>query len=312
MLLPPPPLLLQRLHLECARSLLADDAVTAAVKHAQVRTRRLGPHCIASAPTQLPPPPQMASALDYGGRQLDPAYVASSSSAPSGDSAVALLQPNLLSNGGDARVASLQRPLDRDLVPLARAAALSAASGEEPSDPADVAQVSPPPGGASSLHHTRSAHLCLVCVQVAIGQAARSSDPRHATQLLERAASLLTSALGAVTPDAASSWRRMRAASYAAILDVATDGTQFPVRQASHPPLPPSEREPPPTHGCRLAGRRCGCGIQDAPCHRAGVCRGHCDSRQDDGAGTICPQRPSAQPWERSSGGGGSGAHAVH
>jgi len=34
-----------------------------------------------------------------------------------------------------------QRSLDRELVPLARAAALSAAAYEEPTDPVDLAQV---------------------------------------------------------------------------------------------------------------------------------------------------------------------------
>ena len=80
----------------------------------------------------------MASSLDYGGKQMDPAYTVTNNSGD--DVSVPLLQQNLLPGGGDARVTSLQRPLDRELVPLARASALSAAAYEEPTDPADLAQ----------------------------------------------------------------------------------------------------------------------------------------------------------------------------
>ena len=83
---------------------------------------------------------QMASALDYGSKHLDPAYVANANGGE--DVAVPLLQANMLLGGGDLRVTSTQRQLDRELVPLSRAAALSTAAYEEPTDPAELAQVS--------------------------------------------------------------------------------------------------------------------------------------------------------------------------
>lgn len=97
----------------------------------------------------------MAASLDYGGKQMDPAYMACAPGRDVADVAVPLLQVNTLPGGGDARTTSLQRSLDRELVPLARAAALSAAAYEEPTDPVDLAQVG-------------SALLCIVSVLITI------------------------------------------------------------------------------------------------------------------------------------------------
>ena len=62
---------------------------------------------------------------------------------------------------------------------------------------------------------------------MSISQASRSKDPRHATKLLERAAVLLVSASG-VSVESASSWRRLRAQSYATIFDGQTDEPRAP------------------------------------------------------------------------------------
>jgi hypothetical protein len=143
---------MQRLHLECARSSLEDDAISAAANHARVCGSFF--ECAGSVIHSRIRLLQMATTLDYGGKLMDPAYIsfsdagcniASSSSCYTTNdrehSMVALLDANVLPGGGDGRVVSLQRPLDREIIPLARSAALAAATYDEPSDPAELAQV---------------------------------------------------------------------------------------------------------------------------------------------------------------------------
>jgi hypothetical protein len=94
---------------------------------------------------------QIAASLDYGGKLEDPAYclITPAAVGHSFDDGrdrergmATLLDSNTLPGGGDARIASIQRSLDREIIPLAQAAALSAAAYDEPTDLAELAQAS--------------------------------------------------------------------------------------------------------------------------------------------------------------------------
>lgn len=152
-----------RLHLEAAKGMRGQDLLAGAAQHVA-----------------------RALSLDYGGLRTDPSYSDVIRQTDGFTCEAPLPFPRY--RPGDERELSLQRPLDRQLLPLSRAIALAGSTYDDPTDPLDQAAVT-------------------------LQQAKAATDVGLVTTLLNKAASQLDQA-GGLAKEAAAAWKRVRSPSF--------------------------------------------------------------------------------------------------